>query len=378
MTIPSQSPQREDVVEGLGRLKRIIERLNDTFVAKAHIVNMMVVCAIAQEPMVIFGEPGTAKSAIVTKFCQLLGFAKGDYFGYMLTSFTEPDELLGAVDIRAYTEESVFRRVGKGGIQNARIVFLDEVFRGNSAILNTLLSIINERIYYESGVPQEARTQVVYGATNDAPSSQDLRAFFARFPVRLCSERVLDIEPLKLLDKGWVQELEQLARRSAILSGQAPPEPNAAEDAICSPAHLEVCQTWLRTYWGRPDIWADEASHLGLIKSAFFDVVGHMNRAGEQLFRIDDRKAVKLFKLVIAHSMIRQGPAATPGLNDVFAVLQHTWEDPQLVHMAAELVAHKLAEVSDMYRRTSAGAFVEEAGPLPDALAFAAEDGAAA
>lgn len=319
------------------------------FVGKANIVDMIIVCAIAQEPMVIFGDPGTAKSAIISRFCDLLGFEQRDYFKYLLTSFTEPDELLGVVDIEAYMKERDYRRFAKGSIQQAKIVFLDEVFRGNSAILNTLLSIINERVYYEGGEAKPANTQVVYGATNDAPASSDLRAFYARFPIRVISNSVLaasESYALDLLEKGWRLEVDELHRRSL------PPQERVTvngERPVCGPLDLERCQTWLRVYWSAENpYWSDRNSGLELMKRAYFEIVRQMNDAPEQ-FQIDDRKAIKLFKLILAHAMMRSGPTGVPSLHDVWSVLRHTWEDPELDQLAKDNVFRLVSQVNNRY-----------------------------
>jgi hypothetical protein len=170
---------------------------------------------------------------------------------------------------------------------------------------------------------------------------------------------------MALLDKGWRLEMDDLARR-AVLSedGRTPDDVRAA---ICQPRDLEGCQAWLRFHWSDSLIWSDENSHLQTIKRAYFDVVRSMNRAGEQ-FQIDDRKAVKLFKLVLARSMLHNGPDSLPTLSDVWAVLRHTWQDPDLAHLAMENVTRFITEVSHRYSsmRIEEG----EPGQLPEALRF--------
>jgi len=347
----SHNEQEEKARYGLTRLLAIGQKLTDPengeFVAKADIVDMMLVCAIAQEPLVIFGEPGTAKSAIISRFCDLLGFGGNDYFEYLLTSFTEPDELLGVVNIKAYMEGDPprYERIGETGIQHARIIFLDEVFRGNSAILNTLLSIINERVYYEGGQARRANTQVVYGATNTAPTSPDLRAFYARFPIRMLSNRVSQTQPLALLEKGWNLEMKNLHQRSLSENGRESSEIN---EAICTPSDLEICQSWLFTYWNQPKTWNDPGSGLNLVKKAYFDVVELMNANSEQ-FKIDDRKSIKLFKMIIARAMLHGSPTSLPTLTDICYVLRHTWEDPELARLGMENVERYISEINQLY-----------------------------
>lgn len=355
MTAP-RSDEIERITGSIERLREIHRFLADPevglFVGKTDIVTMMIVCAIAQEPMVIFGEPGTAKSALISFFCDLLGFAEGDYFKYLLTSFTEPDELLGVVDIQAYMEDKQYVRVGSSGIQHAKIVFLDEVFRANSAILNTLLSIINERVYYEGGREKKAKTQVVFGASNDAPTSPDLAAFYARFPIRMRSDRVSEDYPLELLSKGW--NLEMGGRH--VLT------------PISQPEDLENCQKWLRTYWSRKEIWEDEGSGLETVKRVYFDIIRLMNGHKEQ-FRIDDRKAIKLFKLIIAHAMFFNGPTSVPGLKDIWSVLRYTWENPETVRLAADNVTQYVMETNERYSlRQMEPETGLELPPLPEKL----------
>lgn len=341
------------VIQSLGRLQQIQTTLADSergeFVGKDVIVRMIIVCAIAQEPMVIFGTPGTAKSAVISRFCDLLGLERKDYFRYLLTSFTEPDELLGVVDIEEYMENKRYRRIESGGIRRARVVFLDEVFRGNSAILNTLLSIINERVYYEGGEAIPVETQVVYGATNDAPTSSDLAAFYARFPIRLLSHSVLDSSVelgAALLEKGWGLEVRQMERRA--LSPEERVEFQTT--SICEPGDLERCQRWLRTNWHPASVhWADKNSSLHLIKRAFLEIVRQLNTLPDQ-FQIDDRKAIKLFKVLLAYTMLRGGAQAAPTLTDVWAILQHSWQDPQTSHLSLEHITRVTSQVDRRYR----------------------------
>src|SRR5215207_5398493 len=81
------------------RINRFRVSLGRFFVQKQDVIDLMVVAAIAQEPLLIVGPPGTAKSDLVLKFKDALGVSEEDYFEYMLTRFTEPSEIIGAIDI---------------------------------------------------------------------------------------------------------------------------------------------------------------------------------------------------------------------------------------------------------------------------------------
>src|SRR6478735_12335659 len=141
------------------RLNRFRLALGRHFVDKQPLIDLMVVAAVAQEPLLLVGPPGTAKSDLVLKFKDALGLADEDYFEYMLTRFTEPSEVLGPIDINLLREGRYVRRE-RGKLPTARLVFLDEIFKSNSAILNILLTIINERKFYQDGVPQPVRLKI--------------------------------------------------------------------------------------------------------------------------------------------------------------------------------------------------------------------------
>src|SRR6185369_7066673 len=169
------------------RLNRFRASLGRFFVAKQELIDLMVVAAVAQEPLLLVGPPGTAKSDLVLKFKDALGLGEDDYFEYMLTRFTEPSEVIGPIDINQLREGRYYRRE-QGKLPTARLAFLDEIFKSNSAILNILLTIINEKKFYQDGVPQPVPLRVLYAATNEIPEQGELAALKDRFVLKI--ERV--------------------------------------------------------------------------------------------------------------------------------------------------------------------------------------------
>src|SRR3954453_18490154 len=108
------------------RLHRFRTPLGGFFVAKQELIDLMLVAAVAQEPLLLVGPPGTAKSDLVLKFKDALGLADGDYFEYMLTRFTERPETVGPIDIPQLREGRYARRE-QGKLPTARLAFLDEI-----------------------------------------------------------------------------------------------------------------------------------------------------------------------------------------------------------------------------------------------------------
>src|SRR6478735_9690327 len=154
------------------KLNRFRLALGRHFVDKQGLIDLMTVAAAAQEPLLLVGPPGTAKSDLVVKFKDALGLSGTDYFEYLLTRFTEPSEILGPIDINELRSGRYLRRE-QGKLPTARLVFLDEVFKASSAILNSMLTVINERKFYQDGVPVPVRLKILFAATNEVPEHSE-------------------------------------------------------------------------------------------------------------------------------------------------------------------------------------------------------------
>src|SRR5476649_495003 len=197
---PTHKAPREDwtmeelqpeVEELRARINRFRTSLGRFFVKKQELIDLMCVAAIAQEPLLLVGPPGTAKSDLVLKFKDALGVDETDYFEYMLTRFTEPSEIIGAIDIQEL-RDGRYIRLKAGKLPTARIAFLDEIFKSNSAILNILLTIINEKKFYQDGVPEPVPLRILFAATNEIQEQGELAALKDRFVLKVLSRPVQD------------------------------------------------------------------------------------------------------------------------------------------------------------------------------------------
>src|SRR6516165_8821759 len=211
----------QDEAEQLrGRLQRFCQSLGRFFVAKQELIDLMLVAAVAQEPLLLVGPPGTAKSDLVLKFKDALGIADEDYFEYMLTRFTEPSEIIGPIDINQLRDGRYVRRE-QGKLPTARLAFLDEIFKSNSAILNILLTIINERKFYQDGVPQPVRLRILFAATNEIPEQGELAALKDRFCLKAESRSVQDEHFAELIDAGLEGEVHKQLNQKPWCEGHA-------------------------------------------------------------------------------------------------------------------------------------------------------------
>ena len=131
----------------------------------------MILGAVAQEHLLVVGPPGTAKSAVVRRVAQSLG---GQYFEYLLGRFTEPSELFGPVNLTKLREGTVETDIA-GMLPEAEIAFLDEVFLGSTAILNTLLGVLNERQFKRGHTRIKCPLRICVGAANGLPGGAEAK-----------------------------------------------------------------------------------------------------------------------------------------------------------------------------------------------------------
>ena len=199
---------------GLAMLRQVETTLKQRFAAMDRPIEALVLAVAAGEPLLLIGPPGTAKSRLIRTFCGLIGLVDEDepmgeassgYFEYLLTEFTEPGELFGYYDINKLHNEKVLARLDTGMMQHARVVFLDEVFNASSAILNALLSVMNERMFHDRGRRIAVPLQCLFSAANRPPAEGALRGVFDRFLLRCWVDQV-DSGPQqihRLVDRGW-------------------------------------------------------------------------------------------------------------------------------------------------------------------------------
>src|SRR3954462_334952 len=178
---PSPPPPPFSETRLAARLQEAARVMEQNFLDKQEIVRLLLVSVVAGEHLLLVGPPGTAKSALVRLFARLID---ARYFEYLLTRFTEPNELFGPVDIRAF-REGIYSRRTEGMLPEAEIVFLDEIFKSNSAILNSLLGVLNERRFSNGATVQKVPLISLFAAANEIPNDENLAAMFDRFLLRV-------------------------------------------------------------------------------------------------------------------------------------------------------------------------------------------------
>jgi len=191
-----------DLLMDAAAVQDAVRRARTGLVDREVLTEVVALCAVAGEHLMVVGPPGTAKSEAVRRVSRQLG---GQYFEYLLGRFTEPNEVFGPIDLQRL-REGVVEVQTAGMVPEADIAFLDEVFLGSTAILNTLLGILNERVFRRGSTLVQCPLRVCVGATNRLPEDPALDAFADRFLARVFVDPVADARLEELLEAGWQSE----------------------------------------------------------------------------------------------------------------------------------------------------------------------------
>jgi MoxR-like ATPase len=276
----------------------VTDVLKERFVGRDEVIDLIALAIVAGEHLFLFGPPGTAKSALIRRFATAV---RGRYFEYLLTRFTEPNEVFGPIDLVRLREGTV-ATVTTGMLPEAEFVFLDELFNANSALLNNLLTVLNERIYRRGAETHRLPVLSVFSASNHLSEDEALRALFDRFLLR-CHVDQLPREAMpQLLAAGWALERDD-AREATV----------SADD--------------LRTLAGQ----VHEVDLMG-VRELYADLVFKVRDLG---VAFSDRRAIKCLKLTAASALLCGRTAALPA--DLW-VLRYVWDREEQIGPLGALV----------------------------------------
>src|SRR3954470_8180037 len=283
-------------VDRLGR--EVIDVLKRRFVGRDEVIDLIALAVVAGEHLFLHGPPGTAKSALIRQFAQGV---QGRYFEYLLTRFSEPNEVFGPIDLVRLREGTV-TTVTTGMLPEAEFVFLDELFNANSAILNNLLTVLNERVYRRGAETHRLPLLSLFSASNHLPEDEALRALFDRFLLR-CHVRNLKPEAMpQLLRAGWALE-----------TSPAPAAEVSAADLAALSGRLYLAD-------------------LSQVLEPYTEAVFKVRDLG---IAFSDRRAVKVLKLLAASALLCGRPS--PDASDLW-VLRYVWDREEQIEPLAALV----------------------------------------
>lgn len=275
-----------------------VKKICDMFVERADAVEVLLLAVLARQHVVLLGPPGTAKTALIRTFARAVDLR---VFSWQLTRFSTPEELFGPVDVAAL-ERGQYRRVTAGKLPEAELVYLDEIFKANSAILNALLSAMQERIFYNDGQPAPISLISLIGASNEVPEEDGLEALWDRFLLRVRVGYIAERGAFRqmLATRIPKESISPIISRSDLDAAQA-----AVERVVIPDAILDRIVT-LR----------DEANARGIIAS--------------------DRRYVEALSLLRAAAFL---DGRDEVIEDDLLVFRHVlWQDPAQIQEVTQLV----------------------------------------
>lgn len=311
--------------------KSVSDRIKSIFIGKDEVVDVLCVSLIAGENPFLLGPPGTAKSAVVQELAKSID---GRVFDYLLTKFTEPNEIFGPFDIRKLRDGELVTNT-EGMLPEADFVFLDELLNANSAILNSLLMVLNERVFRRGRESRSLPTLMVVGASNHLPEDDALAALFDRFLLRVVCDNV-EVEQLHdVLQAGW--------------SYASSPRQLPTEQRVQTSEILEL-QSLIPTV----DITG--------CREPFVQLISRLRHAG---ISISDRRAVKLQRLVAASALQSGRTVANP---TDFWVMNYIWDNIPQQEVLQTIVATFIDKATEEEKESAHQAALPNRSPDPEAI----------
>ncbi|KOY86777.1 ATPase [bacterium 336/3] len=282
------------------KLNQVLSYLKKCFVGKNEIIDLLAIGLVARENTFLLGPPGTAKSAIVKQLSTCI--ENGKNFEYLLTRFTEPNEIFGPFDIRKLKEGELVTNT-EGMMPEASLIFLDEIFNANSAILNSLLMALNEKIFRRGKETKKLPALMFVGASNLLPEDDTLAALLDRFLIRVKCDYV-DTDLLEeVLLAGWAFEKQHETTYPSILPDEI--------------IHLQ-----------------QEAKNVDLsdIRKTYIHLIHSLRTSG---INVSDRRAVKIQNLIAASSVICGRKQA---ITSDFWVMKYIWDTEEQIEILAGMI----------------------------------------
>jgi len=305
-----------EVTLNLRPLYTLQDELCSRFVQRDAEVFAVLVGLVSGEPVLLVGEPGTAKTAIVESLAKMLD---AKYFYYLLSRFTEPDELLGPVDVVAL-REGQYRRVTAGRLPEAHLVFLDEIFKSSTAVRNTLLDIVLHKRFLNGAHYVKLPMLALYTASNEVSHDSEDAAFYDRLTIR-----------------QFVRPVTQDAYDELLLHGVRLTYGNNDIRKVADVGYVEKLQSAAR-------LVALAAAENASVRAKVVEAVQELEAKG---IKLSDRRKIKIFIVAAAAALLAGSPTVSEAdiMDALFFVAPREEGDEERVQQAVAKVFGDVADI---------------------------------
>ena len=306
------------------RITKLLNALNEGVFEKEHTIALSLLAAIAGESIFLLGPPGVAKSLVARRL--KYAFKENSAFEYLMSRFSTPDEIFGPVSISKLKDEDTYERITEGYLPTASVVFLDEIWKAGPAIQNSLLTVINEKIYRNGQFTVKVPLKVLIAASNELPAKgEGLEALYDRFLIR-----------------QFVGCIEQEFAFDRMIASTRDTEPCIPEKLTISPKEYSTLQ--------------EEAEKVTL-HYTFFELIHTIKRTVEQYntqreanlppIYISDRRWKKMVGLLRTSAYLNE--SSTVCFADCLLIPYCIWDEVSQFPIAEDIVQRAITDSINTY-----------------------------
>ncbi len=309
------------------RFKLLLQEMNRGIYEKETEISLSLLAALAGESIILLGPPGVAKSMVARQL--KTAFREAQSFEYLMSRFSTPDEIFGPVSIQKLKTSDTYERAVEGYLPTADVVFLDEIWKAGPAIQNTLLTVINEKIFRNGNREMHLPLKLLVAASNELPAKgEGLEALWDRFVIRIESR------PIKLEKNFRAMLLEVKSEERRVKKQSSAAEGKANSNAITAEEYAE---------------WTERIDKIG-VKIEVLDAISAIRKslravnvdeaAERRNIYVSDRRWKNIVRLLRTSAFMQDREEVD--ICDLLPIYHCLWQEPEERDAIRNIVIHAL------------------------------------
>ena len=361
------------------RIKALLQQLQQGIYEKDTETSLALLAALSGESILLLGPPGVAKSMIARRLKH--AFYRARSFEYLMSRFSTPDEIFGPVSIAKLKENDCYERSVDGFLPTADVVFLDEIWKAGPAIQNTLLTVLNEKLFRNGDKELKLPLKLLVAASNELPAKgEGLEALWDRFSIRIICRSIQSEDLFRKMLCGNLYNAEP-SQSNAVLSRSAPQGPSHQAEGTSYPKDSSASAQPIKAK--EYALWRTESEQVELTIS-LLDAITYIRK---QILRVEvsdselprriyvsDRRWKHIAALLRISAYVQGRKQATPA--DLIPMYHCLWNEPAEIDPVREITIQAIFDpLRQQLQRLSDGVKADlRAYRAEAALAKAARD----